>query len=272
MNTFVIAGGNSGIGLQVARQLLVAGHRVIILGRDEAKGKAALASFGPARDRAEFLSVDLSARAGVRDVAGRITALSDRIDGVLHSAGTMRTGDARTPDGIPPFFAVSYLSRYHLTQLLLPSLLKADRPRVVMMTALMRNVPRVNPELFPSFTGFSFQRLIPQVNGAAMYYASHLSATYPKLFAGLACPGLVRTDIFRDAPWFIKAMVTVTGPFMANSVETAASNPTQALLRGEGSTAIYWGKATDFNDQKPVTVDPGIRQAVIDASRDATGV
>ena len=172
MNTFVIAGGNSGIGLQVARQLLVAGHRVIILGRDEAKGKAALASFGPARDRAEFLSVDLSARAGVRDVAGRITALSDRIDGVLHSAGTMRTGDARTPDGIPPFFAVSYLSRYHLTQLLLPSLLKADRPRVVMMTALMRNVSRVNPELFPSFTGFSFQRLIPQVNGAAMYYAS----------------------------------------------------------------------------------------------------
>jgi len=50
MNTFVIAGGNSGIGLQVAREILAEGHRVVILGRDKRKGEDAIASFGAARN------------------------------------------------------------------------------------------------------------------------------------------------------------------------------------------------------------------------------
>jgi NAD(P)-dependent dehydrogenase (short-subunit alcohol dehydrogenase family) len=272
VKTFVIVGGNSGIGLQVAGNLLAERSRVIVLGRDRRKGEAALASFGPARDRAEFLPADMSTHDGVRDAAQRITAASDRIDGLLHSAGAMQTGDVRTSDGIPQFFAVGYLGRYHLTQLLLPNLLRADRPRVVMMAARMRKVPKVNPDLFPFFPGFGFVRLIPHVNGAALYYAAHLAAAHEKIFAGVACPGLVRTGIFRDAPLPIKAMVAVTGPFRATSLETAANNPTSALLQDPGSTAIYWEKPSSFNDQRPIVTDPTIRQAVVDASRDATGV
>jgi NAD(P)-dependent dehydrogenase (short-subunit alcohol dehydrogenase family) len=271
MKTFVIAGGNSGIGLQVARNLLDGGDRVIILGRDRRKGEAALASFGPARDRSEFLAVDLSTHDGVRDAADRIAASSDEIDGLLHSAATAQTGDVRTADGIPLFFAVSYLSRYHLTQLLLPNLLKADQPRVLMMTAAMRKVPRVDPNLIPSFTGLGFRKLIPQVNGAAMHYASHLAVTHEKLFAGIVTPGLVRTGIFKDAPWQMRAVITVISPFLANSIETAAGNPTKALLRGGRSSPTYWHKPKDFDDQRPIIVDATIRQAVIDASHDATG-
>lgn len=111
MKTFVIVGGTSGIGLQVAGNLLADGNRVIVLGRDRRKGEAALASFGSSRDRAEFLPADMSTHDGVRDAAQRITAASDRIDGLLHSAGAMQTGDVRTSDGIPQFFAVGYLGR-----------------------------------------------------------------------------------------------------------------------------------------------------------------
>jgi NAD(P)-dependent dehydrogenase (short-subunit alcohol dehydrogenase family) len=35
MTAVVIAGGNSGIGLQAAREFLSAGRRVILLGRDK---------------------------------------------------------------------------------------------------------------------------------------------------------------------------------------------------------------------------------------------
>jgi short-subunit dehydrogenase involved in D-alanine esterification of teichoic acids len=37
MNTFVIAGGNSGIDLQAAREILAAGHRIIIWGMTSRK-------------------------------------------------------------------------------------------------------------------------------------------------------------------------------------------------------------------------------------------
>jgi len=272
MRTFVIAGGNSGVGLQAARELLAAGDRVILLGRDQRKGEAAVASFGAARERASFLSVDLSTHDGVRDAARRVDALTDRIDGLMHSAAVFATRDIRTVDGLTLFFALSYLSRYHLTQLLLPRLLAADHPRVVMLTATMDRVPTLDPALFPYFEGFNFWTMLFQINGACLYYADHLTKTHPKIFAGCMTPGFARTGIFRDAPWYLKAYVALAAPFSANSIETAAHNSVQALQRGEGPDAWNWNKPGDFEQKFAIRTDPAIRQAVMDACRQVTGV
>jgi NAD(P)-dependent dehydrogenase (short-subunit alcohol dehydrogenase family) len=272
MNTFVIAGGNSGVGLQAARELLAAGHRVILLGRDQPKGEAAVVSFGAARDRAQFLSVDLSTHAGVRDAARRVSELTDRIDGLMHSAATFATKDIRTVDGLTLFFALSSLSRYHLTQLLLPQLLAAEHPRVVMLTATMTETPKLDPGLFPWFKGFNFWTMLMQVNGASLYYADWLMKTHPKIFAGCATPGFVRTGIFRDAPWFLKAYVAISAPFRANSLEVAAHIPVQALLKGEGPSAFNWDKPGDYDHGFAIEVDPAIQKAVMDACRKVTGV
>jgi NAD(P)-dependent dehydrogenase (short-subunit alcohol dehydrogenase family) len=271
MNTFVIAGGNSGIGLQAARELLTAGHRVVILGRDKRKGEEALESFGAARDRASFLSVDLSTHEGVRDAARRVDELTERIDGLLHSAAVFDTKGTRTTDGLRLFFALSYLSRYHLTQLLLPKLLLAEHPRVLMLTATLNKVPELKPELFPYFERFSFLTAISQVNGACMYYADYLTKARPEIFAGCATPGFVRTGLFNEAPWFVRAFVALTGPFRANSLETAAHNVVQALLAGEGPSAFMWNKAGEFDRKFAISVDPAVQKAIIDSSRQVTG-
>jgi len=272
MKTIVIAGGNSGVGLQSAREFLADGHRVILLGRDQKKGDAALASFGPARERAEFHAVDLSTHAGVRDAARRIDQVTDRIDGLLHSAGAFMTRDVRTADGLVLFFALGFLSKYHLTQLLVPKLLAADRPRVVMLTATLDKVPELDPKLFPYFEGFNFWTMLYQINGASLYYADYLTRTQPRIFAGCVSPGFVRTEIFRDAPWFIKALVAVTGPFRAIGIEAAAHNGVQAILHGEGPQAFNWNKPGDFTQKFAITVDPAVQAAVMDACRAVTGV
>ncbi len=271
MKTFVIAGGNSGIGLQAARELLAAGHRVVLLGRDKLKGETALESFGQARDRASFLPVDLSTHDGVRDTARRVDELTDRIDGLLHSAAVFDTSDTRTADGLPLFFALSYLSRYHLTQLLVPKLLLAEHPKIVMLTANLSKVPKLDPELFPYFERFNFRTAVSQVNGACMYYADYLTKTHPKIFAGCVTPGLVRTGIFDQAPWFVKAYVALTAPLLANSVEKAAQNVVQALLAGEGASAFMWNKPGIFQDRYAIRTDAVIQKAVMDASRQVTG-
>lgn len=102
------------------------------------------------------------------------------------------------------------------------------------MAARMRKVPKVNPDLFPFFPGFGFVRLIPHVNGATLYYAAHLAATHEKIFAGVACPGLVRTGIFRDAPLPIKAMVAVTGPFMPPASRQRRTTQPGLCFRAQG--------------------------------------
>jgi NAD(P)-dependent dehydrogenase (short-subunit alcohol dehydrogenase family) len=272
MGTMVIAGGNSGVGLQAAREFLGAGHRVILLGRDRQKGADAVASFGAARDRADFLSVDLSTHAGVREGARLIDERADRIDGLMHSAAVFATTDIRTVDGLTLFFALSFLARYHLTQLLLPKLLQADKPRVMMLTATLNSVPKLDPKLFPWFKGFNFWTMLQQINGACLYYADYLTKTHPKIFAGCCTPGFVRTGIFRDAPWFLKAYVALAAPLLANSVEKAARVPVQAILSGEGPSAYNWNKPGDFQQKFPIVVDPVIRDAVMAACRDVTGV
>lgn len=272
MSTFVIAGGNSGIGLQVAQDLAAEGHRLILLGRSQAKGRAALESLGAARGRAQFCPVDLSTHDGVRAAARQVAGLTDRIDGLLHSAAEFITREARTADGLPLFVALSYMSRYHLTQLLLPQLLNAPRARVMMMVATLPQVPTFDPAPFPTFPDFDFFRAIAPVNGACMHYADHLTRTHPTLFAGTATPGMVRTTLFDKAPWRIRLMVALTSPFAGTSLKAAARNPVQALLTGEGATALNWNKPGVFDQRVPIVVDPAVQAQVLAASRTATGV
>jgi hypothetical protein len=99
------------------------------------------------------------------------------------------TEDIMTPDGLTLFFAATHLSRYHLTQLLLLKLLQSDRPRVVMLTATLKSVPKLNPTLFPYFEGFNFLKHVAQINGACLYYADYLTKT-PQDLRGLRDSGV----------------------------------------------------------------------------------
>ena len=273
MKTFVIAGGTSGIGLEAARQLLAEGHRVILLGRSAEKGRAALESFGAARDRAQFHSVDLSTHDGVRAAARRVAEATDQIDGLLHSAADFVTENVRTKDGLPLFVALGYMSRYHLTQLLLPQLLKAEHPRVMMFIAGFRETPKFDPQPFPNFPKkFSFFRGVVPINAAGMHYADYLMKTNPKIFAGTACPGAVRTTLFDKAPWYLRAMAALSHALAATPLETSARNAVRALLTGEGPTALNWPKPDDFNQCLAITVDPTVQTAIMARSREATGV
>ena len=127
MKKIVVSGGNSGIGLEAVRQLTALGHHVVMLGRDEKKGRAAAAELAGNSGKAEFLAVDLSTHDGVRSAASALLSAHERIDVLLHTSGVLIMEDIRTTDGLHPFFAVNFLSRYHLTQRLLPAFSKSTQ-------------------------------------------------------------------------------------------------------------------------------------------------
>ena len=272
MNTYVVAGGNSGIGLQVSREMVAAGHRVIMLGRDQAKGDSAVASLGNIQDRAMFIPVDLSTHQGVREAARKIDAITERIDGIVHSAAVFETRDIRTADALPLFFALSFLSRYHLTQLLLPKLLLSECPRVTMLTAGLKETPKLDPDKFRDFKTFSFMKMVLQVNGGCMYYADYLTKLHPKMFARCVSPGFVQTDLFKNAPWYLRLYVAVFGPFLSNSVQTGAYNVVQATLRGAGQAALNWHTPGNFEQRKVIEVDRSVQNEVLAAAKALTGV
>ncbi|WCE01878.1 SDR family NAD(P)-dependent oxidoreductase [Streptomyces sp. HUAS 31] len=271
MKTIVIPGGNSGIGRQAARTLLADGHRLVILGRDPRKGEAALASFGAAAGRASFIAADLSTHDGVRDAARRILDKHENVDALVHTTGVLTMTESRTADGLHPFFAINYLSRYHLTQLLLPTLRRAERPLVLMMTAAVAPSEEADFARFPEFPTFNFNRDRKPVQLGNHHYAAHLTRTEPGLAAGVINAGAVKTDILRAAPWYMRAGAKVLGPIMFDSLETAAHNVVGAARSDTWQSALYWGKPGRFEQRVSITLDTATTQALMDTSRALTG-
>ncbi|MGX9888506.1 SDR family NAD(P)-dependent oxidoreductase [Streptomyces sp. NPDC002276] len=270
MKTILIAGGNSGIGLRAARDLLAHGHRLVLLGRDPHKGEAALASSGSDGDRASFLAADLSTHDGVRDAARRVLGQHDRIDALVHTTGVFMFQESRTADGLHPFFAVNYLSRYHLTQLLLPALRQAERPVVLMMTAAIPPTDDIDFARFPEFAPFGFGRDRKAVQLGNHHYAAHLTRSEPGLAAGVVNAGSAKTDIMRIAPWYVRAGAKVLGPLVFDSLRTSAHNVVEAARYDDWDSPVYWGKPGRFEQRTPIVLDATTTRHLMDVSHRLT--
>ncbi|WP_086840956.1 SDR family NAD(P)-dependent oxidoreductase [Amycolatopsis kentuckyensis] len=130
MKTLVIAGGTDGIGRHLTETHVRRGDHVVVVGRDEVKGKAVVsAADGPGR--AEFARADLSllaeTRALVTDLADRLPA----IDALVLCARHYRSTRTVTREGIEENFALFYLSRFLLGHGLRSTLEAAPVPVIV---------------------------------------------------------------------------------------------------------------------------------------------
>jgi NAD(P)-dependent dehydrogenase (short-subunit alcohol dehydrogenase family) len=117
--TFVITGGNSGIGLTAAHALGGAGARVVLAVRDRTRGEQAAAAIPGG---AEVRELDLADLASIRAFA---KAWHDDVDVLVNNAGVMATPLRRTKDGFELQIGTNHLGHFALTNLLLPHV--ADR-------------------------------------------------------------------------------------------------------------------------------------------------
>ncbi|ONI86402.1 short-chain dehydrogenase [Actinosynnema sp. ALI-1.44] len=127
----VISGGTNGMGRATALERIARGDRVIVIGSDPAK----------AVDGARFLRADLSSVAEVVRVAGEIT---EPVDALALFANRPQTRRVVTPEGLEYTFALYYLSRYLLGELLLPQLEASTRAVVVNVAGVGTKVGRIH--------------------------------------------------------------------------------------------------------------------------------
>ena len=127
----VLTGGSSGIGLAAATQLLAAGHRLTVLCRD-----AATADRLRQRLRGSLSPViaDLADLASVQACAEALLHAGEPIDSLVLNAGLQDSGAAAprwSAQGHELTVAVNHLAHQALLQRLLPLLLRAPAPRLV---------------------------------------------------------------------------------------------------------------------------------------------
>ena len=134
--TAIVTGGNSGIGHQIALDLVKRGATVYIACRNASKADEAVSEIksqvASSVDRVKALSLDTSSLVSVRTLAEEWTARSDgskTIDLLFHNAGcgSYPPGQEFTSDGFPFIYSANFLGSFLLTYLLEDCLAPAAR-------------------------------------------------------------------------------------------------------------------------------------------------
>jgi NAD(P)-dependent dehydrogenase (short-subunit alcohol dehydrogenase family) len=214
VTTFLITGGNTGIGLSTATALARDGGRVYIACRSAAAGEAAVERIKAASGSADvrLLMLDLASLSSVRACAAAFLALDEPLHVLVNNAGV---GGQRglTADGFELHFGVNHLGHFALTQLLLARL-KASGPGA--------RVVNVSSDAHYNARGIDFaavRRPTATFVGMREYAVSKLcnvlfTQELARRLAGTGVhsyalhPGVVASDIWRRVPRLARPFIT----------------------------------------------------------------
>jgi len=133
MKTILVTGGTSGIGLEIVKSLLRAGHCVISTTRNAARSVELAQKLVNETNNSNlhFLEVDFADFNSVRLYAERVKKQFASIDVLVNNAGTWEMTFKETKDGIETNLQINHLSPMLLTLELLPLLEASGDARIV---------------------------------------------------------------------------------------------------------------------------------------------
>lgn len=144
MKTIVVTGGNRGIGLAAAQCMAGQGNRVILLCRDEGRGREALATLPHLSGHAlhHLVVADLASLASVREGARQILGLDLPLAALVNNAAILPARRTLSADGFEIQLAVTHLGHFLLTHLLLPALTRYEgRSRLITVSSAAHSGP-----------------------------------------------------------------------------------------------------------------------------------
>jgi len=203
MNTVVITGASSGIGLEIARALTGRGCNVLGIARSEAncnRAKERLLSENPDA-KIVFFVADLMQQREVIRVADEISEyLNEKCNGglyaLINNAGCVRSWYMTTEEGYEQQFALNHLAGFLLTYKLLPALRKVNG-RVIMTGSESHKGIRVRWDNVMLCRRYNPLTAYKQSKLCNILFAKGLNDRYAALGirAYVVDPGLVNTDI-----------------------------------------------------------------------------
>ena len=255
----LVTGATDGIGWMTARALARDGARVIIVGRNAAKGERRVAALEAetGNDAVEFELADLAAQADVRALAGRLTAALPRLDVLVNNVGAWFHRRIVGPDGIEMTWALNHLGQFLLTGLLLDVLGAADAGRIVNVSSRAHRGPQVDFDDSEGTRDYSGWRAYQQSKLANIQFTYRLAERLGvgPVTANCLHPGFVASRFGHNNSGFARVIATTTQWLFAISEEEGAV--TSHYLASDEAVAAVSGRY--FVKCRPVESSPASR-------------
>ena len=244
--TFLITGGNSGVGYESAKMLLNANANIILAGRNTTKvqqAKKDIVSKGTGK--IDTLIIDLADMASVRTAAEKIKSNYAKLDGLINCAGVMQTPKSKTVDGFELQMASNHLGHFLLTGLLLDLLEKASG-RVVNVSSVMH----LNGEMYFNDLmlekDYSPTKAYKQSKLANLLFTFELNrrlkARGSKVTTVASHPGVANTQLTTTGPTgILKLLYKITKPLFAQPAYNGAISAVLAAAGTEAKPGGYYG-------------------------------
>lgn len=272
----LITGATGGIGLQTAISLAKTGARVMISGRNQARGQAAVDEIKRAsgNHQVELYLADVSLQKDVHALADQVGQQVNHLDALINNAGLASPQRTLTEDGIESNFAVNVLAPFLLTRRLMDCLKSSPAARVINLTGgeASGTIDLGNLQAERSFDGlnsYSHSKLIMM----ALSYEFALRLSETTISMNVCYPGQASTNMTRSVttdmlPGFLRLVWPLFKSFLREDGGKSAEKASRSsvYLATSPEVAGLSGKYFDTNSKmspwpKPV-LDPATRQAI----------
>jgi NAD(P)-dependent dehydrogenase (short-subunit alcohol dehydrogenase family) len=231
MKTAVITGASSGMGRATAMELAKQGYRVIIHGRDAARTKQVADEIkaGSGNHQVEFIVADITGIKGMKKLAAAIKEKTNSIEALVLSTGVILPKQIITEDGLEAGFAIQYLSRFAITNLLLDEL-KRGKARIVVNAAPKMKSAQIYFDDIALKNNFTMMRAMGQEMFANHLFAQEFAKRNPgnDVVMNILHVGVAKTGIMREANFFLKTIVNLFGKDpkkLTGNIVYLATNP-----------------------------------------------
>lgn len=225
----VVTGASSGLGEVTARELARKGAHVVLAVRSPSKGEASAARIRAVVPGAwlDIWELDLSALDSVRAFSARLVEEESTLDLLINNAGIMQTPASRTADGYELQLGTNHLGHFALTGLLLPALVRGERPRVVTVSSTEHKGGHLNFDDLQLEHGYAPRKAYQQSKLAntvfGLEFDRRLRAAGSPVRSVLAHPGYSATNLQSTGPTGLAAFIMrISNTLIAQDAERGA--------------------------------------------------
>jgi NAD(P)-dependent dehydrogenase (short-subunit alcohol dehydrogenase family) len=249
--TCIVTGATDGIGLEAAAGLGALGARLVLVGRNRAKGEVVLAAL---RQRvpgiqAEMHYADLSRRDEIQRLVPELLAAAPRIDVLLNNAGAFFAQRVVVEDELEQTFALNHLGYFRLTALLRERLIASAPARIVNVASEAHRNAALDFDDLQTARDYNGWKAYQRSKLANILFTGALARRLAGTGVTANClhPGFVKTSFGDNNRGFWGMGIRLGKLFAAISIPRGAETPVYLASAPEvgGVTGKYFDKCRE---------------------------